>query len=139
MPRFVPLSAATESKAGFTLVEALVAFVIAAAFLGLLLQSFSGSLAGQQVSGGYATAVLLAESKLAETGALLAPGQEAATGLAAGRYAWQVTRYPYLPEENGFQAASLVPYELAVRVTWTDGGEERSLELNTLRLEQRPD
>ena len=126
-----------ETQSGFTLVEALVAFVIAATALGVLLQSFSGSLNSQRISQDYATASLLAETKLAEAEALLAGNQNLAEGVSGERYNWQVTRRPYAPEDVRFQEGPLAPYELAARVTWSDAGKERSVTLSTMRLERR--
>ena len=118
--------------AGFTLIEILVAFVIAALLLGVLYQLFStGARAGHGAIG-YSEAVLLAESDLdALAAAPIGPGD---TDDRIGRYE-RATRVRVKATLAPAAAAfNLVPYEIEVRVAWRDGGRTRDVSLSTLRL-----
>ncbi len=118
--------------AGFTLVEILVAFVIAALLLGVLYQIFStGARAGERAVT-YTDAVLLADSGLdALAAAPIAPG-ETEDRIGAYRRSTSVrVREALAPAAAQF---ALVPYEIEVRVAWRDGVRERAVALSTLRL-----
>ena len=121
---------------GFSLLEILVAFAIAAMALGLLYQ-VSGNNARQ--AGGllqHERAMALAQSLLAAHETVPARGLDE-RGEGAG-YGWYVHSRPYpTPAGNAApQAARL--HELRIDVRWHDGTAERSFELSSLRPERRP-
>lgn len=121
---------------GFSLLEILVAFAIAAMALGLLYR-VSGNNARQ--AGGllqHERAMVLAQSLLAAHQTVPAQGVND-RGEAAG-YGWQVQSRPYpTPAGNAApQAARL--HELRVDVRWHDRTAERAFELASLRPERRP-
>ncbi len=121
---------------GFSLLEILVAFAIAAMALGLLYQ-VSGNNARQ--AGGllqHERAMVLAQSLLAAHETVPARGLDE-RGEGAG-YGWYVHSRPYpTPAGNAApQAARL--HELRIDVRWHDGTAERSFELSSLRPERRP-
>ena len=92
------MSRTRRKDGGFTLVEVLVAFAIVAVSLGALLQIFSGGLRSSRTAEAYATAALLAESKLARIG-IEEPLEEGdTTGVFDNGFEWQSTVSPYLPE-----------------------------------------
>ena len=55
-------------QAGFTLLEVLAAFLVAALALGAVLQSFSSGMRGQSTADAYSQAALHAASMLARVG-----------------------------------------------------------------------
>ena len=57
-----------RSRGGFTLLEVLIAFAILAVAMTALMQAFSQGLRGLEVAEDYATAIMLARSKMAEVG-----------------------------------------------------------------------
>jgi general secretion pathway protein I len=123
-----------EPSAGFTLIEILVAFIIAVLFLGAFYDLFSTSIRGAATSEAYSNAVLLAESALdsaIQSG--LAP-RESSDEL--GRYERQtsVQARPDLMRPG----VAIVPYEIRVRVTWREGLRARTVSLATLRLAATP-
>ncbi|HUZ75082.1 MAG TPA: type II secretion system protein [Stellaceae bacterium] len=123
---------------GFTLVEVLVAFAIAAVLLVALLRSFSGGVAGSARAGAYAEATTLAESTLETLGTSvkLSDGMNAATD--DGPYRIAVTARLYTPPDRTEPAQLyVVPYEVAVTVTWREGQRAQSITLRTLRLALR--
>jgi prepilin-type N-terminal cleavage/methylation domain-containing protein len=123
------------SEAGFTLIEVLVAFAIAAVLLLPLLQSFSAGIASASRTDAFTAATLVAESAIETVG----PDAELVDGggfdRQEGRYhvGASVRRYP----GNGISPQSLliaVPYEIVVTVSWQEAARMRSIALRTLRL-----
>jgi len=128
-------SESLRCQRGFSLLEVLVAFAIAALALGMLYQVM-GSNASQAGSlGQHERAMLLAESLLAAYDAV--PAQGLNEGAQAAGYGWQVSSRPYpTPADNAPQAPHL--HEVLVSVQWLDGTATRTFSLTTLRPEQRP-
>src|SRR6266581_3196569 len=81
--------------AGFSLIEALVALVIAGLALTAIAGVFGTGLLGHQASDEAATALTLAEGKIAAAGAgeMLRPGRS--EGIFAGRFRWELTIASY--------------------------------------------
>ena len=118
---------------GFSLLEILVAFAIAAMALGMLYR-VTGNNARQ--AGGLMQqerAMLLAESLLAAYETVPPQGlNESAQG---NDYAWAISSRPYqTPANSAPQAARL--HEVQVSVHWLDGNAPRSFELASLRPER---
>ena len=130
-----------RSAAGFSLLEVLVALVLAGLALAATAGVFRTGLLGHELASGADTALALAEEKIATPGITepLRPGRNA--GLFGGRFQWQVSIEPYQdkPSDKFDRPASdLVLYRIAVTVAWRDGRRERQLALNTLRLGAPP-
>ena len=115
---------------GFSLLEILVAFAIAAMALGMLYR-VTGNNARQ--AGGLMQqerAMLLAAYETVPPQGL----NESAQG---NDYAWAISSRPYpTPANNAPQAARL--HEVRVNVQWQDGTNPRSFELASLRPERLP-
>ena len=121
----------TQSSAGFTLIETLVAFAILSVAIAAAYRSFSGSLTGTHIAADRGRAILLAQSQLESAGTEfpLEPG------LIEGRehgfdWSMEISKYP-LPDDdaNASRARSI-----AITINWRDGRASRSLSLETLRL-----
>jgi general secretion pathway protein I len=131
-------SAEPRRAAGFTLLEVLVALVVAGLAMSAIVGVFGNSLAGHAVVSDAETALALAEEKLALAGAAapLRPGSD--KGVFADRFAWQTTVSRYADGGDGKQTgqpkASEPLYRIAVDVAWQDGRRSRQLALSTLRL-----
>jgi general secretion pathway protein I len=128
-----------EAERGFTLIEVLVAFAIAAVLLVPLLRIFSGGVGGLTRADRAATAALWAESVLeARSGeALLAAGTE--EGDLPGGYHWQRIVTVYSEATMSLQPrAPLVPYAVTLTVTWSERGRGRAVRLDTLELAPPP-
>lgn len=123
---------ACRRERGFTLIEILVAFTIAALLLGVIYEIFSGGLRAATVGRHTTEALLIAESSLETiTGVAVAPGQ---TTDRVGSYE-RVTDVRERPDLLPSTAQiSVMPYEIAVRVAWRDGVRPRSVQLSTLWL-----
>jgi prepilin-type N-terminal cleavage/methylation domain-containing protein len=122
-----------DRAGGFTLIEMLVAVAIAAVLLTGIMRLFSTSLAGASRADTYAQATLLAQSKLETMGGMILTTLNDAAG-SDGPFKWRtsVSRYG---DPAAYSAGSyLLPYEIAVSVSWLEAGREHSLSLRSLRL-----
>jgi general secretion pathway protein I len=125
--------AATGPEAGFTLIEALVAFTILALAMGALLQAFATGLRSLSTAEAYATAAMQARSKLAELGTL----EPVEAGVQEGEFdngsTWRLAVEPYEVESSSGTrlGGNLALYRVEATVTWQG---ERAVSLTTLRL-----
>lgn len=127
---------------GFTLLEVLVAFVIAAVALGALTQGAAGGLQSARVSGHYQEALSRARSRLAALGAAVVPGDQ--QGDDGGGFSWRVRVTPLAtagraregvdPERPG----RAVLLGVTVRIAWRMDGGEREVTLATERVGLAP-
>jgi general secretion pathway protein I len=119
---------------GFSLLEVLVAFAILAMSLGILYRAFGGSLRNLTVAGDYTSAMIIAESKLAEVADQVPLRQGSEQGEENG-FNWKVDVLPY--EELEDPPASFKPYQVHVEVTWGNAAGYRRYVLDTLRLSDK--
>lgn len=119
---------------GFSLLEVLVAFAILAMSLGILYRAFGGSLRNLTVAGDYTSAMIIAESKLAEVADQVPLRQGSEQGEENG-FNWKVDVLPY--EELEDPPRSFKPYQVHVEVTWGNAGGHRRFVLDTLRLSDK--
>ena len=124
-----------NSARGFSLLEILVAFSIAALALAMLYR-VSGNNARQTGSLAQTErATALAQSLLAAYQTVPIAGLSD-SGNSAG-YGWSVESRPYPTPVNDQAPQAAHLYELLITVAWMDGTRSRSLELTTLRPERR--
>ena len=124
--------------AGFTLLEMLIAFAIAALAVVALLQSSLAGLRASQIAGRYEEALARARSRLAalEATPIVAGDLRGEDG---GGYHWRV-RIVALARSGASgrlmtdQSAGLTLYAVTVAVGWQDGGQAREVQLQTQRL-----
>lgn len=124
---------------GFTLLEVLVALVIAGLAIGALLQGALGGLQSARIAGHYDEALSRARSRLAilSHGAPVAPG--VLQGDDGGGFLWrtQVSALAMLPGSPG-QATRPALYAVAVTIAWRMDGPERSVRLDSQVLATAP-
>lgn len=122
-------------QSGYTLIEVLVAFMILALALTVLMRIFSGGLRNVSVSSDYATATLIAESRLAAAGIdlPLVPGET--SGTEGERFEWTVSVQDYEPWP-GYRSAvkGVAAYRVTVTVEWPHHDRMRRIGLSTVRL-----
>jgi general secretion pathway protein I len=138
------MNAVTKRQRGFTLIEVLVAFAIAAMALGLLFQAASSSGGAARQAGNYEEAVSRAKSHMTVVGreSDIAPGEQG--GDDGGGYRWRVKITPSAVAQppqgarpsQGAQPPNsrLVLYDVEVSVSWADGGRSHAVVLHTQRL-----
>lgn len=119
---------------GFTLLEVLVAFSIAALALGVMYRIYANGTTSAILGKEYAAAIAIAESKLAAVGAVKSL-ENNSSGIEDAKYQWRITIRDY--KSGGKQAPGfgqpLRLKKIDVKVSWTSLGRQRSLELHTLR------
>lgn len=127
---------------GFTLLEVLVAFVIAAMALGALTQGAAGGLQSARVSGHYQEALSRARSRLAALGMAAVPGEQ--QGDDGGGFSWRVRVVPLAtagrPREGVDPArpGQAILLGVTVRIAWRMDGGEREVTLATQRVGLAP-
>ncbi len=125
-------------RAGFTLIEVLVALAILSMTLVPLLHIYSRAAGNAKTADLYVRASAVAESVIALAGveSALASGESA--GRAAGIFEWTLTVRPFALDGGADAAAGLAVeiYEVEAVVKWTLGVTPRSVTLKTLRVSQ---
>ncbi len=128
--------------AGFSLLEVLVAFVILALVATALFRLFSGSLGNAVAADEWSRALMVAESRLAQTAAAQPLREIGERGSEDdGRIRWETKVAPFtvqgldLELEQASQALAMRLYRISVEVRF-DGanGRERSLSLGTVKM-----
>ena len=139
MPPSKPSAPRIEPDGGFTLIEVLVAFAIAALLLVPLLRIFSDGGGALTRADRAATAALWAQTVIeARSGEMpMAEGVEG--GDLPGGYHWQRTVTIYSDDGMSIQPGSpLIPYAVTLTVTWSERGRSRAVTLDTLALAPPP-
>jgi general secretion pathway protein I len=129
---------------GFTLLEVLIAFTIAALALGILFKGAGGGMVSVERAGRYEEAVSRAKSHLAAIGrdAALAVGDS--EGDDGGGFRWQLQVAPVAvsapaPGDRGAPGAPPRPvslFSVSVAVSWVEDGKRREVRLKSQRLGQ---
>ncbi len=127
---------------GFTLLEVLVAFLIAAFALAALFSGGLGGLRAAAVSGRYTEAVSRAASHLAAastTDALTASDRQGDEGSG---FHWRVRIVPTAtaaPDPSAPRGTPMLAlFMVSAAVSWTEDGRTRSVQLDTMRAATAP-
>jgi len=122
-----------EGEAGFTVVEVVVALTILALALGVLLNVMSNSVRQTGRAETVAEAGSLAQSLLAEIGAELPLRDGQITGQSDRGFRWRVQIDAY-GDGTDRREWPVAAHRVLAEVLWSDGLQERSVTLTTLRL-----
>jgi general secretion pathway protein I len=122
-----------DGEAGFTVVEIVVALTILALALGVLLNVMSNSVRQTGRAETIAEAGSLAQSLLAEIGRELPLRNGQMTGQSDHGFRWRVQIDPY-GDGTDRREWPVAAHQVSAEVFWTDGLQERTLVLTTLRL-----
>jgi len=128
----------SDKAAGFTLLEVLVALVIAALGLVVMFQAGGAGLLAVTTSSRADEAVERAQSHLAAIGHDVALLQGTSTGDDGGGYRWSLRIAPVASrqqrEPNPGASVTMTLFDVEVAISWEGGGHRRSVVLKTRRL-----
>lgn len=118
-----------------------MAFVILSLVLTLIFRVISGTLNNIGTANGYAKALLLAESKMAQLGSEI-PLVLGETSGNEENLSWKITVVPF-DEASDKQPLNLVEqviplYQTLVQVSWQQSRKRRTLQLDSLRIKDEP-
>ena len=118
---------------GFSLLEVLVAFSIAAVTLAILFQIYAKGTRTAILGEEYAHAIIIAESRLATLSALENLNKTEDSGRENDKYDWKVTTEDYIVNTVSDTTPALLLKHVKVIVTWNSTGKTRSVNLNSLK------
>lgn len=127
-----------QRQTGFSLLEVVVAFAIAAIALSITGQIFGQGTRNLALTRDYSQALLLADGLFAEYGRPLAAESQTYSD-SRGEFEWRVSLHPYIDpiaEQEAFDeelAGDLQLMQINVDVDWKRYGKSRSLSLSSLR------
>jgi len=124
-------SSCHSGNGGFSLIEVLFALALVALALGTAATLLNNGLLAARTSSDVATALALAEEKLAEAG-VSEPLQPGTSNGAFGRFTWSVVVAPYSDSEIASQRVQL--YRIETRIGWRNGFQRRQFALATVRI-----
>jgi general secretion pathway protein I len=126
-------------QTGFSLLEIVVAFSIAAGSLALLYRIQGKSAALLSLAEDYAYATDLAESLVAEFGYADGGGKSRQDGIAVDKFRWEASSQPFEPDHalspdaSGGGEPTLPLHRIVVSISWKNRDRDYSLSLETLR------
>ncbi len=132
-----------RAQAGFTLLEVIVALVIAAVAMAVLFSGAATGLRATHLSGDTMKAVSLARSHLAMVGRArpLVPGEQSGEDGDGFHWRLRITPLASVPFEDAQNSAAasgspprLVLFAVAVAVSWSMDGGTRQVVLDTQRV-----
>ena len=131
-------------EAGFTLLEVLIAFVIAALAIGALFGGTAGGLSATAVAAKYDEAISLARSHLAAIGRGEGIKRQETNGVEGDGFSWKIrvrpvgTRQLSLTDQdraNDVKPTAATLYDVVVTESWKAGGRTRQVTLATKRFD----
>jgi general secretion pathway protein I len=126
----------STSTEGFTLIEVLVAFTIAALMLGAMYDMLASDLRSEGTAEFHRDAVLIGQSALdAVATGPTSPGKSF-DRIGIYEREIRITERPELKPASAKTDA--IPYQIEVRVSWREGIRQHSIDLVTLRLALPP-
>jgi len=135
---------AAPAQAGFTLLEVLIAFAIAALAIGILFRGTVSGLDATAVAAKYDEAISLARSHLAAIGHGAGIAPQITSGADGDGFTWHLrirqvaTRSLTLGEQdraNDVKPSRAILYDVSITESWREGGRERQVTLATRRFD----
>ena len=122
-----------KTQDGFTLLEVLAAFLVAALALSAVLQAYSAGMRGQSAADAYSQAALYAASMLARVGRDQAVVAGETSGELENGYRWKMVMEPADAEGVTDAAAALALMRVTLTVSWGQGAGANELTFVTLQ------
>jgi len=126
----------TADERGFTLVEVLVAFVIAMLALGMAYEGISTGLNATRLSMRTQEALSRAQSHLAAVGSGMAVRTTVQQGDDGSGFRWRLRITPLQTASRGEKSPSLTLYLVEVDIAWPDAAVESGLHTVTLTTQR---
>ena len=126
-----------QQQCGFTILEVLVAFLVAALLLSVILSGFSTGMSQLVRADRISQAAIVAQSRLAEIGVVLPlqAAQYKGRDELAPKYSWEINVAPFAWDFSASLAqAGATLYRVDIEVFWPSGGKTHSFVLSSLRL-----
>jgi general secretion pathway protein I len=142
--RLLGPGASPAGERGFTLLEVLVAFIIASLAIGVLYEGTVSGLDATAVSARYDEAISLAHSHLDPIGHGAAIAVQRTSGADGDGFTWTLqirragSRQMTLNDQdraNDIKPSVAVLYDVTVTESWKAGGHDRQVTLNTRRID----
>jgi general secretion pathway protein I len=133
-----------EREGGFTLLEVMIAFVIAALAMSMMYQGTTGGLRATELATRTEEAVSLAKSHLAAIGRGEGISQQETSGVDGGGFEWHLHVQPIATRQltlsdsdraNDAKPSAAVLYDVKVTESWKDGARQHSVSLGTHRVD----
>jgi general secretion pathway protein I len=121
---------------GFTLIEVLVAFAIAALILGSMYDMLASDLRSEGTAESYRNAVLIGQSALDAVATVPVDPGESFDRIGIYEREIRIAERPELKPAKALTDA--IPYQIEVRVSWREGIRQHTIDLVTLRLAPPP-
>jgi general secretion pathway protein I len=143
MARGAGFDGAARHERGFTLLEVMVAFAIAAVALIIMFKASSGGLLAVATAGRYEEAIGRAKSHLAAIGRDGPLISGTTRGDDGGDYRWRIRIVPLAAVgDSNSKASAFAPvlfrkpvlYSIEVGISWDEGGHQREVLLQTQRI-----
>ena len=122
------------SQPGFTLVEVVVAFFITTVSLGVIFQIYAKGVTSGVLANEYASALSIAESRLAELSGASEMRNLEQRGREEERYDWEIRTTDYMIANRADRTRTSYSLVLVdVNVSWQSQGKTHEIELQTLK------
>ena len=135
-----------DREAGFTLLEVMVAFIIAALAITLLYNGATGGLNATETAARTEEALALARSHITAVGRGEAISRQESSGVDGDGYEWHLHIQSVASREltlsdsdraNDTKPTKAILYDIALTESWTEAGHPHAVTLQTRRFEVR--
>jgi len=123
----------SQTPAGFTLVEVLVALAILAIAFGFAFRALSGGFDRLDRDQKNADALLLAQATLARVGHDIALADGAVDGRTKDGFSWRIETAPY-GDTQDLPPGRLIGHRVEVTIAWSERHQRREVRLTSLLI-----
>ena len=118
---------------GFSLIEILVAFSIAALSLTIIFQLYASGTTSGILGNEYTRAIAIAQSRMEMIGTVEDFQGYSRSGIESDKFYWNITVDEYDPAGSNPDPPRIELKAVSITVTWDSRGQERSITLQTLK------
>ena len=126
---------AIKQECGFSLIEVLVAFSIAAVSIAIIFNIYAKGTSAAILGEEYAEAIAIAESRLAQLGVTEQINEAETQGIENDKYQWELEINDHTQQTESDFVSSIILKDVQIEVSWESRGKLRSVILQTLKQE----